>query len=128
MRDSQRFSILEWGLNGEDRGESRFLQNSENQPIMRSHNTIGNYRFEKDEVYLFHACDPDCPSDSSLWALINDFDGNSLRIESSTTDLQTFVRWKPLPAKYRYCRPATRDELREFATAYAYSEALQSCR
>ncbi len=95
---------------------------------MKKHDTIEDFRFKKDEVYLFHTDDPDCPGDSSLWALINEFDGDSLHIESYTTNLRTFTLWKPLPVKYRYCRLATRNELCEFISNYAYYEVLQSCR
>ena len=91
---------------------------------MKKFGTTDNFDFRSGEIYLFHTDDPNCPSDSSLWAKI--FEDN--RIEAYTTDLRTFTLWKPLPAKYRYCRLATREELRDFITGYAYYEALQSCR
>lgn len=95
---------------------------------MKRHNTIDDFKFKNDEVYLFHTDDPNCPGNSSLWALINEFDGYSLRIESYTTNLRTFTLWRPLPAIYRYCRLASRRELREFISNYAYYEVLQYCR
>lgn len=95
---------------------------------MKKHNTIDDFKFKNEEVYLFHPNDPSCPNSTSLWALIFEFDGDSLRVESYTTDLRTFTLWKPLPPKYKYCRMATREELRQFISNYAYYEALQSCR
>lgn len=95
---------------------------------MKKHNTIDNFNFKNGEVYLLHTDDPDCPSDGSLWVLISESDEDSLRIESYSSNLRTFTLWKPLPTKYKYCRLATRVELREFISNYAYYEALQSRR
>ena len=95
---------------------------------MKKHNTIEGFKFRKGEVYMLHTDNPDCPSDSSLWALISESDEEALRIESCSTNLRTFTLWKPLPAEYKYCRLTTRGELREFISNYAYYEALQSCR
>lgn len=91
---------------------------------MKSNRKIEDFKFKDGEVYLFHTDDPNCPSDSSLWAQF--FENN--RIEAYTTDLLTFTLWKPLPTKYKYFRQATRQELRDFSTNYAYYEALQSLR
>ncbi len=91
---------------------------------MKSYGTIEDFNFKNGEVYLFHTDDPNCPNDSSLWAQF--FENN--RIEAYTTDMRTFTLWKPLPAGYKYFRQATREELRDFSTQYAYYEALQSCR
>lgn len=95
---------------------------------MKKHNTIDGFNFKNGEVYLLHANDPNCPSDGSLWALISESDEAALRVESCSSNLRTFTLWKPLPTKYKYCRLATREELREFISNYAYYEALQSCR
>lgn len=95
---------------------------------MKKHNTIEGFKFRKGEVYMLHTDNPDCPSDSSLWALISESDEEALRIESSSTNLRTFTLWKPLPTEYKYCRLTTREELHEFISNYAYYEALQSRR
>lgn len=112
----------------DERCESRFLQEQETNRLMKKHNTIEGFKFKKGEVYMLHTDNPDCPNDSSLWALISESDEDALRIESCSTNLRTFTLWKPLPTEYKYCRLTTRVELREFISNYAYYEALQSCR
>lgn len=71
---------------------------------MKKHNTIEGFKFRKGEVYMLHTDNPDCPNDSSLWALISESDEDALRIESCSTNLRTFTLWKPLPTEYKYCR------------------------
>lgn len=53
---------------------------------MKKHNTIEGFKFRKGEVYMLHTDNPDCPNDSSLWALISESDEDALRIESCSTN------------------------------------------
>ena len=66
------------------------------------------------ELYLFHATDPQCPAESSLWGVYDRSEDGTVYLEHSTTDNLHFRMWKPLPEHYRYCRLATRRELRDY--------------
>lgn len=66
------------------------------------------------DVYLFHATNPRCPNSSSLWAMIASQQGARVLLESSTEDQRRFSMWRPLAIRYRYCRLATRSELRDY--------------
>ena len=70
--------------------------------------------FEVGELYLFHADDKLCPADGSLWAVVDKCIGQQIFLESSTADLKTYRRWHLLPKEYRFCRLATRAELRDY--------------
>ena len=85
---------------------------------------IGNLNcdrpLESGELYLFHVSDPSCPPNESLWGVLDFVDGERLVLESYTLDQRCFVLWRTLPEAYRYCRRATREELRD----YTYNIAL----
>ena len=86
--------------------------------------TIEECRFCEGEVYLFHKSDSHCPADSSLWGTFNRYDGDGVHLEILTTDCAFFRYWRLLPASYRYCRLATREEERYFFTEQVRSEYL----
>lgn len=69
---------------------------------------------ESDELYLFHPSDPLCPAESSLWGLYDRSEEGVIYLEHSTTDQRHFQLWRRLPKHYRYCRLATRSELRDY--------------
>ncbi len=80
--------------------------------------------FEVGDLYLFHPSDPRCPSESSLWGLFDRCEGERILLESSSEGtLSEFKAWHPLPEEYRYCRPATRPELRDYMWALGFYEA-----
>lgn len=74
------------------------------------------------ELYLFHRTIPACPADSSLWGVFDKRADATLYLESSSTDLIHFTRWHPLPEGYRYCRRATRSELRDYTGNLSWTE------
>lgn len=78
---------------------------------MRLKNT--NFRFG--DIYLFHPTDARCNSATSLWGVYDrtNPDGR-IRLETATHDLCHFSRPTLLPGGYRFCRRATRAELRDF--------------
>jgi len=82
-----------------------------------------NLRLAVGELYLFHETDPRCPQQSSLWGIFDRIDDRGLRLESATKDLLRFECPCRLPATYRYCRRATRAELRD----YVYNLACEEC-
>ncbi len=77
------------------------------------------------ELYLFHRTDERCPPDGSLWGIVDRSDAREIRLESSSSDLLHFRLYHPLPEEYRYCRLATRSELRDYVWNLARTECLQ---
>lgn len=69
---------------------------------------------ESDELYLFHPSDALCPAESSLWGFYDRSEDGVTYLEHSTTDQRHFQLWRKLPDHYRYCRLATRSELRDY--------------
>ncbi len=74
------------------------------------------------ELYLFHSANPICPAMSSLWGIFDRVESGVIYLESSSRDLQRFRLWHPLPAQYRYCRLATRMELKDYVSALMWHE------
>ena len=83
---------------------------------------LADFEFVSGEIYLFHRSDPDCPRDSSLWGVFDRRIGNTIYLESSTTDYRRFRLWHRLPRTYRYCRLADRNELRDYVSNQTISE------
>lgn len=78
--------------------------------------TTQNEDFVTGELYLFHTSDADCPRETSLWGVVvRRTDDRTLLLKVCTRNPKQFVFGLQLPAGYRHCRLATRDELREFA-------------
>ena len=84
--------------------------------------SLENFKFETGEIYLFHRTDPDCPDDGALWAVVDSRDADGITLESCTDNLIDFSVRCRLPAEYRYCRLASRSEVREYAVALAMFE------
>ena len=78
------------------------------------------------EIYIFNAADADCPADSGLWGMFDCSDHGQIYLETSSSDLESFrLHRHKLPAKYRFCRHSTRDELKLYAAASARFESLR---
>ncbi len=78
-------------------------------------------RFRTGEVYLFSVADPRCGACDSLWATYDRRRGGEIHLEACTSDRRRFLLWQVLPGAYRYCRMATRGELREYMTDIAFA-------
>lgn len=76
-------------------------------------------KFKIGEVYLFNIRDPRCAAHDSLWATYDKHCAGAIHLEAVTRDSRRFVLRKTLPAAYRYCRVATRSELRDYMTGMA---------
>lgn len=79
-------------------------------------------------LYLFHTTDRLCPSESSLWGVFDKDTHGIISLESSSRDLQEFRFWHRLSRDYRYCRRASRSELRDYITNLTYYECLPRTR
>lgn len=88
---------------------------AECEPFSGVHFTMG-------ELYLFHPSDPTCPANGSLWGVFDKRSDALLYLESSSTDLIHFSRWHRLPDGFRYCRRATRSELRDYTGNLSWTE------
>lgn len=86
-------------------------------------NRIAETTFEEGEVYLFHSSDAACPAESSLWGVFGNRSRTQIFLESSAAaDLEHFVLYGLLPIDYRYCRMASRAEMRDYVYALACCE------
>ncbi len=78
------------------------------------------------ELYLFHKRLPSCPAESSLWGMFDRIESGAVYLESSSLDLYEFRLWHRLSSRYRYCRLATRAELRDYVSALTWYEVHKS--
>jgi len=85
-----------------------------------------NQQFIAGELYVFYETDCDCPADSSLFGIFDKETSDGIYLESSSRDFVHFCLWHRLPPEYRYCRLASRDELRDYIFNPAYYECRQS--
>lgn len=83
---------------------------------------IQHISFKVGEVYLFHKENSECPNEDSLWGLYDKFEENTVYLETCTLDQKHFFREQRLPAEYRFCRLATREELRDYIVNSICSE------
>lgn len=83
---------------------------------------VAGLNFRAGEVYLFHRSDSRCPGSSSLWGQYDKHYRGRLYLESSSHNLRTFRHWHILPEEYRYCRRASRHELRDYISGLIYNE------
>ena len=81
-------------------------------------------RFVPGELYLFHRSNADCPPSGSLWGLFDRSAAGAIYLESSSRDLHGFRFRHPLPDSYRYFRPATRDEYRDYFYNLGYYDSI----
>lgn len=91
--------------------EVRTSENSSEKPIQP---ISASTDFVSGELYLFHDKDPACPAAGSLWGIYDRQEAGKIYLESSCTHPHLFRKWHALPAPYRYCRRATRPELRDY--------------
>lgn len=100
--------------------EVRTSENSFEKPI---HLIADCTVFQSGELYLFHDKDPDCPAESSLWGIYDRTEAGRLYLESSCClHPHGFRKWHVLPGFYRYCRQATRSELRDYICNLIFEE------
>ena len=85
---------------------------------------LTDFEFIAGEIYLFHQSNPDCPPDTSLWGIFDRREGDTVYLESSTTDGRRFRLWHSLPRTYIYCRLSERCELRDYICNQIASEML----
>lgn len=78
--------------------------------------------FRFGEVYLFHRSSRRCEPRTALWGLFDKRSGDDILLECSSADLIHFDTWKRLPSGYRYCRKASRAELRDFTAGMIVAE------
>lgn len=81
-------------------------------------------RFTMGELYLFHPTAADCPAEGALWGVFDKRSGDEILLESSSEDLHRFRTWHRLPDGYRFCRRATRAELRDYMFNLSLAESL----
>lgn len=79
-------------------------------------------RFIEGEIYLFNRTDPTCPAEGSLWGVFDKRIEDTIYLESSSLNLQDFRKWHLLPIDYRFCRLATRSELRDYTANLSWFE------
>lgn len=87
---------------------------------------IDRCRFEADEIYLFHAYDPQCPADEALWGTFESRHSDGIKLYTCTDNLIDFIHRCRLPEPYRYCRLATRREICDYMTALALFETSRN--
>ena len=90
---------------------------------MKKRNLTSRFKFRVSELYLFHPNNPHCPSQSSLWGFYDRSKGGIIYLEHSSRNLCNFRLWHPLSRHYRYCRKATRAELRDYMYNMGYSDS-----
>ena len=95
---------------------------------MKKRNLTTRFRFHVGELYLFHPNNPHCPSQSSLWGFYDKSKGGIIYLEHSSRNLCNFRLWHPLSRHYRYCRKATRAELRDYMYNMGYSDSKKKIR
>lgn len=95
---------------------------------MKKRNRFGFQSFKSGELYLFNRTDPRCPVKGSLFGTFNQEKSGIIYLESSSVDLRRFRLWHSLPNTYRYCRIATRAELRDYFFNMAFYECLPYIR
>lgn len=74
------------------------------------------------ELYLFCPVNQSCPSTECIWGIFNKEEQGQIFLESSSRDLKHFRLWHLLPERYRLCRIATRDELRDYVAAISHTD------
>ena len=83
-------------------------------------------QFRIGDLYLFHTSNPRCPSSSSLWGFYDKRINGVIYLEHSSSNLHAFRLCHSLPARYRYCRLATRNELRDYMYNLGWFESKKT--
>lgn len=102
---------------------------SEMQPVRWL--PIEQFAFVSGHCYLFAVgVETECTSgmDSLLWAIFDEVCGDRIGLEAATADGSNFRYWLRLPSEYRYVRPMTREEVRDFSFNHGYAAALAAVR
>ena len=84
---------------------------------------LHHHSFVIGDLYLFHLTKKYCPPRSSLWGIYDKTEGGIIYLESCTLDLRHFSIWHRLPPAYRFCRRATRSELRDYMYNMGYYDS-----
>ena len=92
---------------------------------MKIRNQTDHQAFISGELYLFHPTDRSCSARGSLFGIFDKIADDILYLESSSSDLIHFRLWHRLPSGYRYCRHASRTELRDYIFDLALYERLE---
>lgn len=100
-----------------------FYDNNKKSAIMRRRNLFHTLRLIPGELYVFHRADPTCPAVGSLFGVFSHEDPDAVYLESCSPDMFRFRLECRLPTGYRYCRLATRSELRD----YIFNLACHEC-
>ena len=90
---------------------------------IRYYQNLHSAKFVIGDLYLFHPTKKYCPSRSSLWGIYDKTEDGIIYLESSTLDHIHFRVWHRLPDGYRYCRRATRQELRDYMYNLGHSDS-----
>ncbi len=88
----------------------------------RRNQSTSQYELLSGALYLFHRSDRRCPAVNSLYGIIDKTSDSIIYLESSSRDLRRFRLWHRLPKHYRYHRPASRSEFRDYIFNLAYYE------
>lgn len=70
--------------------------------------------FEVGELYLFSDGESHAEGEGVLWGVFDTIERGCVMLESSSRDGYNFALWRSLPEEYRFCRLATRNELRDY--------------
>lgn len=92
---------------------------------MERRNRTDHQAFITGELYLFHSTDRSCPAMGGLYGIFDKITNGILYLESSSSDLIHFRLWHRLPSDYRYCRHASRTELRDYIFNLTLCERLE---
>ena len=94
--------------------------------VKRHEPNLHSLTFIVGELYLFHPTKRQCPSRGSLWGIYDKTEAGVIYLESSSRDLRHYRIRHGLSSEYRYCRRATRSELRDYMYNLGYSDAKQT--
>ncbi len=102
--------------------------NKKSATMKRRNQSTAHHKLLSGALYLFHGSDRRCPAVNSLYGIIDKTSAGIIYLESSSRNLRRFRLWHRLPNHYRYYRPASRSELRDYIFHLAYYEcaAIQS--
>lgn len=82
--------------------------------MKKSNKKKHQFRFVIGDLYLFRPIKKHSLPNRNLWGIYDKIENGIIYLESSSLDLEYFKIWCRLPAKYRYSRRATRNELRDY--------------
>ena len=86
--------------------------------------SIDQIEFETGELYLFSTSEYNSSEEECLWGVFDKTEPAKVCLETSSRNMVTFKKFVNLPPEYRYCRLASRDELRD----YTYNQGCYESR